>query len=315
MKNIRTVQLLLSAALLLGAFSCREKETVADDLVIPGLGGTEEVANDLDKWLYENFTVPYNIEVVYRWDAAQMYSNIAESRLVPVEYELVQPMMAVIRDVWFEPFFQASGSKDFLCRLAPKKVVLVGSPEYQGGSIKLGQAEGGRKILLMNVNTFDARNEAQVKSFLHVILHEFGHIMHQTVMFDKTFQDISAGFYDSTGWKNYDVGKPNDNQPESYQRGFTRNYGMNNKDDDFVELFSMVLVYGKDWFDNVVCTTAQKSQITDAYGALTQKLSMVESYMQQTWGIEMFDDEMGNKGLETCVQEAIAKVLATPPTE
>lgn len=315
MKKIRIVYVLLSAVLLLGAFSCREKETIADDLVIPGLGGTEETANELDKWLYENFTLPYNIEVVYRWDAAQMYSNITTSRLVPVEFDLVQPMMAVIRDVWFDPFFQAAGSKDFLCRLAPKKVVLVGSPEYQGGSIKLGQAEGGRKILLMNVNTFDAQNEEQVRSFLHVILHEFGHIMHQTIMFDKSFQDISAGFYDSSGWKNYDVGKPNYNNPEAFQRGFTRNYGMNNKDDDFVEVFSMVLVYGKDWFDNVVCATAQQSTITDAYGALTQKLALVESYMRDTWGIEMFDDEMGNKGLETYVQEAIATVLATPLTE
>ena len=69
---------------------------------------------------------------------------------------------------------------------------------------------------------------------------------------------------------------------------------MNNKDDDFVEVFSMVLVYGKDWFDNVVCATAQQSTITDAYGALTQKLALVESYMRDTWGIEMFDDEMGN---------------------
>ncbi len=112
--------LLLCAALLLGAFSCREKETIADDLVIPGLGGTEEIANELDQWLYENFTVPYNIEVIYRWDAAQMYSNITTSRLVPVEYGLVKPMLAAIRDVWFEPFFQASGGKDFLCWLAPK---------------------------------------------------------------------------------------------------------------------------------------------------------------------------------------------------
>lgn len=312
---MRIAQLLLSAVLLLGVCSCREKETIADDLVIPGLGGTEEIANELDQWLYENFTQPYNIEVVYRWDAAQMYSNISDTRLVPVMYDLVQPMMAVIRDVWFDPFVQASGNKDFLCRLAPKKVVLVGSPEYQSGSIKLGEAEGGRKILLMNVNNFDPEDEAQVKSFLHVILHEFGHIMHQTVMFDKTFQDISAGFYDSTGWKNYDVGKPNDNQPQSYQLGFTRNYAMNNKDDDFVEVFSMVLVYGKTWFDQVVCASAQNSTITDAYGALTQKLSMVESYMQDTWGIAMFDDEMGNKGLETYVQEAIATVLATPPTE
>ena len=74
--------------------------------------------------------------------------------------------------------------------MSPKKVVLVGSPEYQNGSIKLGQAEGARKILLLNANNFDPTDEAGLKQALHTIMHEFAHILHQTAMFDKTYQDI-----------------------------------------------------------------------------------------------------------------------------
>ena len=156
---------LFGATLLLGG--CREEEKIADDLYIPGLGGEKYAENELDKWLYQNYTLPYNIDVVYRWDAAQAYSSLSEVQLVPVEFDAVQPMMAALRDVWFVPYIQATGnSQDFLKEVAPMKIVLVGSPEYQNGSYKLGQAEGGRKILLLNVNNFDASDENELKESL-----------------------------------------------------------------------------------------------------------------------------------------------------
>ena len=122
---------LFGATLLLGG--CREEEKIADDLYIPGLGGEEYAENELDKWLYQNYTLPYNIDVVYRWDAAQAYSSLSEVQLVPVEFDAVQPMMAALRDVWFEPYIQATGnSQDFLKEVAPKKIVLVGSEGVSG---------------------------------------------------------------------------------------------------------------------------------------------------------------------------------------
>ena len=58
MKKTKILYGVLLLGLALGTLSCREKETIADDIVIPGLGGTEEAAKELDKWLYENFTEP-----------------------------------------------------------------------------------------------------------------------------------------------------------------------------------------------------------------------------------------------------------------
>ena len=318
MKTNKLLYSVLALCFALGTTSCREVEKIDPNIDIPGLGGTEEIENELDIWLKENFTSPYNIEVVYRWDAAQMYTSLASSRLVPVEYDIVKPMMAAIRDVWFEPYNKVAGPT-FMKMLSPKKVVLVGSPEYQFGAIKLGQAEGGNKILLLNANNFDATNEADLKQMLHTIMHEFGHILHQTVMFDKSFQDISAGYYDAPGWKEFDRGNyRNDYNPESWALGFVRNYGMNNKDDDFVEILSMILVYGKKWFDEQVCEVAKNSTTNpDAYADLQAKLAIVESYMQSVWNVRMFDDptDPSKKGLETYVQQAVARVIETPPTE
>lgn len=297
---------LFGATLLLGG--CREEEKIADDLYIPGLGGEKYAENELDKWLYQNYTLPYNIDVVYRWDAAQAYSSLSEVQLVPVEFDAVQPMMAALRDVWFEPYIQATGnSQDFLN--APKKIVLVGSPEYQNGSYKLGQAEGGRKILLLNVNNFDASDENELKESLHTIVHEFTHILHQTKLFDKKYQEISTGRYNS----NWTLLK----DPEARRLGFITSYAMLNKDEDFAEMVSGILVFGYDWFKDTVLAEAEKStENPNAKADLEAKLAIVESYFKETWNIEFFDNETsGEKGLETYFREAIEKVVSNPPTK
>lgn len=298
---------LFGATLLLGG--CREEEKIADDLYIPGLGGEEYAENELDKWLYQNYTLPYNIDVVYRWDAAQASSSLSEV-LVPVEFDAVQPMMAALRDVWFEPYIQATGnSQDFLKEVAPKKIVLVGSPEYQNGSYKLGQAEGGRKILLLNVNNFDASDENELKESLHTIVHEFTHILHQTKLFDKKYQEISTGRYNS----NWTLLK----DPEARRLGFITSYAMLNKDEDFAEMVSGILVFSYDWFKDTVLAEAEKStENPNAKADLEAKLAIVESYFKETWNIEFFDNETsGEKGLETYFREAIEKVVSNPPTK
>ena len=294
---------LFGATLLLGG--CREEEKIADDLYIPGLGGEKYAENELDKWLYQNYTLPYNI-----WDAAQAYSSLSEVQLVPVEFDAVQPMMAALRDVWFEPYIQATGnSQDFLKEVAPKKIVLVGSPEYQNGSYKLGQAEGGRKILLLNVNNFDASDENELKESLHTIVHEFTHILHQTKLFDKKYQEISTGRYNS----NWTLLK----DPEARRLGFITSYAMLNKDEDFAEMVSGILVFGYDWFKDTVLAEAEKStENPNAKADLEAKLAIVESYFKETWNIEFFDNETsGEKGLETYFREAIEKVVSNPPTK
>ena len=298
---------LFGATLLLGG--CREEEKIADDLYIPGLG-EKYAENELDKWLYQNYTLPYNIDVVYRWDAAQAYSSLSEVQLVPVEFDAVQPMMAALRDVWFEPYIQATGnSQDFLKEVAPKKIVLVGSPEYQNGSYKLGQAEGGCKILFLNVNNFDASDENELKESLHTIVHEFTHILHQTKLFDKKYQEISTGRYNSN-WTLL-------NDSEARHLGFITNYAMLNKDEDFAEMVSGILVFGYDWFKDTVLAEAEKSiENPNAKADLEAKLAIVESYFKETWNIEFFDNETsGEKGLETYFREAIEKVVSNPPTK
>ena len=202
MKNMRIALLLMAVGLM--SVSC-EEEKLDTSMRIPGLGGEEYIPNEIDEWLYDNFTAPYNIEVIYRWDASQVQSSWLRP-IVPVEEDSVVTFMTAIRDVRFEPYERAVGDV-FLKKMTPKQVVLGGSGEYQFGAIKLGQAEGGLKILLLNVNNFDRSTDisdpeqetwpegattASVSSCIRSST-EFAHILHQTTMFDKTYESISAG--------------------------------------------------------------------------------------------------------------------------
>ena len=304
MKTLRHIQFCLFALLAGAAFTaCNEEDPIDPNADIPGLGGEETVQTETDRWLYENYVVPFNIDVEYKWDATDMMPSI-DKQLVPVDEELVIPFMQVMYDVWFSPYEQTAGL-DFVKEITPKKVVLVGSPEYEFGAIKLGQAEGGRKILLLNVNGFDPSDAANVKEFLHTIEHEFAHILHQTVLFDKNYEKISAGNYLPSGWTSV-------SDSEARQLGFITPYAMSGKDEDFVEMISVIMVYGREWYDDMVQKTCfQNGKLVNetAYDAFTRKEAIVVDYMKNVWGIEFYDTA-GEKGLVTCVQEAIAQVVA-----
>ena len=264
MKTLRHIQFCLFALLAGAAFTaCNEEDPIDPNADIPGLGGEKTVQTETDRWLYENYVVPFNIDVEYKWDATDMMPSI-DKQLVPVDEELVIPFMQVMYDVWFSPYEQTAGL-DFVKEITPKKVVLVGSPEYEFGAIKLGQAEGGRKILLLNVNGFDPSDAANVKEFLHTIEHEFAHILHQTVLFDKNYEKISAGNYLPSGWTSV-------SDSEARQLGFITPYAMSGKDEDFVEMISMIMVYGREWYEETVLTEDDRRGPVAAEGADRDRL-------------------------------------------
>lgn len=73
----------IAAALML--WGCSEDKFVPDQY-LNGLGGDEYVLNEIDEWIIDNYTRPYNMEVKYRWDQSELDLN---RTLVPIKEELV----------------------------------------------------------------------------------------------------------------------------------------------------------------------------------------------------------------------------------
>jgi substrate import-associated zinc metallohydrolase lipoprotein len=285
---MHTLKISLFICLLAIFCSCSKDEPGnVDD--IPGLGGDEWEPGPIDIWIRDSLTTPYNITAKYKWDQGELDFN---RTLVPPKEEKIIPVLSAIRKVWIDNYVAVAGEL-FMKQYSPKFFVLVGSASYNpDGTITLGTAEGGRRILLYVLNEFRIKSmpgyvpqdSLNVKEMFHTIEHEFAHILHQTILYPPEFKRISVGMYTSN-WNNVsDAGARAD--------GFVTAYAMAAPDEDFVEMISMMLVEGRGGFDAIVnsITGTSPNGITaaEARSRLRQKETFVVNYFKDTWNIDFY---------------------------
>jgi len=274
---IKLFFLLLSVGFL-GA--CTKEDDISE-VELLGLGGETWVKGPIDTWLDQNYLDPYNIEVKYRFDR---YEVALDKVLTPVREDKVILVMESIKKTWIEPYEQQAGA-NFIKTLSPKQFVLVGSPEYNSnGTITLGTAEGGRKVVLYKLNDFDKKNKAEVKEMLHTIHHEFGHILHQTIMYPTEFKNITTSY--TASWNDFSL-------TDARSRGYITEYARASPDEDFVEMISIMLIEGRTGFNASV-----NSAPASAQALLRQKEALVVRYFKEAWNIDFYS-------LQTKTQTAI----------
>ncbi|MDB5246541.1 MAG: hypothetical protein JWQ40_935 [Segetibacter sp.] len=304
MKIIKLSFLVLPLALF--ASSCKKEEALGPIDNIPGLGGDTWASTSTDRWIHSNLTLPFNIGVKYKWDQSELQSDM-DKTLVPPKEEKIIPVMDAIKKAWIDPYIAEAGLP-FFKKISPKFFVLEGSPAYQSGAIKLGTAEGGRKVVLYNINGFRIKgmpgytpgDTATVIEMFHVIQHEFAHILDQNIKVPIEFSASSARSYTSD-WLNV-------TEQDALDEGFITQYSISGKADDWAEMVSMMLVYGKPWFDQLVNsinytgTTASGTTAAEAKARLRQKEASVVAYFKQAWNMDFYS-------LQTRTKTAINSLL------
>jgi substrate import-associated zinc metallohydrolase lipoprotein len=269
-------------------FSCRKEDPlVVDD--ISGLGGDTWTQTALDKWLYDTLVVPFNIATKYKWDQSELDLN---KSIVPPKEEKVIPVMQSVKRVWMEPYI-LQGGELFFKRYSPKLFVLAGSANWNmDGSITLGTAEGGRKIVLYLLNDFKNKtmpgyvpaDSVVPKQMFHVIHHEFTHILDQTIRRPVEFDNVTKGFY-TADWINTD-------DYSARQDGYVTAYALSSPTEDFAEMASIMLIEGRSGFDAIVNsitgTSVRGTTAAEAKAKLRQKESLVVNYFKQAWNIDFY---------------------------
>ncbi len=263
--------------------SCSKEEDLS--AIVEGLGGEKFNKLPIDDWLFQNFTKPFNIDVKYRWDPFEVP---LDRTLVPPLVSKVQPTMEAVKKIWIDPYIKVAG-EDFIKRFCPKQYVLVGSANWNtDGTIVLGTAEGGRKVILYQINNFDKKNVPVVKEMLHTIHHEFAHILHQNILYPIAYKQITPGTYTSN-WYNI-------SEEEALNFGYVTSYSMLNPDEDFVEMVATLLVDGQAVFNARLATLKTNPGAKDA---LIKKQQMVIDYFLKTYNINF-------KTLQNITQTEIA---------
>jgi substrate import-associated zinc metallohydrolase lipoprotein len=270
--------------------NCKKSENLGSVDDIPGLGGDVWDKGPIDNWIYSNLTKPFNISVKYKWDQFELQLN---KNLVPPKEEKIVPVMEAVKKVWIDTYIAEAGEV-FMKTYCPKFFVLCGSASWNtDGTITLGTAEGGRKIVLYVLNDFRtkampdyrASDSMGIKQMFHTIEHEFGHILHQNVLYPDDYKRITPGFY-TANWNNV-----SDNAAR--RDGFVTAYAMSAPDEDFVEMISIMLTEGRAGFDKIVNSIpagSSQNGITqaDAKAKLRKKEAMVVAYYKDVWGMDFY---------------------------
>lgn len=270
--------------------SCRKEDALGNVDNIPGLGGDTWVQGPIDKWIADNLTTPFNIEVKYKWD--QFALGQLDKNVVPIKEPIVIPLLSALKRVWLNTYIAEIGN-DFIKANCPKFFVLAGSAAYNlDGTALLGQAGGGRQIFLLQLNYF--RNKTMPgynlsdtvvqKEAFHTVEHEFAHIFDQLKQRPYAFDKINQGLY-SSDWINVD-------DDEAKRDGFITAYASSVAAEDFAEMVSLMLIEGKSGFDRIVngitSTSVRGTTPQEAQARLRQKEAAIVDYFRKTWNIDFY---------------------------
>jgi len=242
MKKIFNI--LMATALVLVVASCGKNDEFTESIFDTNKGTVDsDVATaPFDKWLYENFVVPYNTEIQYKFNFPA--SNL-EFQLAPADYKKSQLLAYFIKYLFYD-VYNKYGGEDFMKKYGPRIFHFIGSPAYAPttGTRTLGYASAGVKITLINVNSMkvwtpadpytpadiDMMNEEQ----FHTMHHEFSHILHQTKTYPTAYGLITAGSYDPRDWQKRD-------SVLAHSLGYVTHYASNATYEDFVEVLSCTI--------------------------------------------------------------------------
>lgn len=270
--------LLLVAALCMGSMamvSCSSNddftETIFDTHDYPL--DRAAITFPLDTFLKVNFQEPYNLRYLYRM---QDIGSDLQKNLVPADYDKAVDLAVLSKYLWFDVYASLAGEKEvFLKKYSPRIIHLIGSPSYNPttGSETLGFAEGGLKITLQKVNSFNVNDIDNANEYFFVTMHhEFSHILDQTYSRPTAFNVISNGSYDATDWTSK-------KDSVALSQGFVSPYASSQAREDWAEVMSRYITRDSlTWEANLNTASYDWEEIDALPETLMGKFDDLESY-------------------------------------
>ncbi len=252
--------------------SCSEDDLNAESVITID----KKQANEFDKWLTANFVNPYNLEFKYRYEYKETDANYYT---IPAELNQAIEMAHLVKYLCLESYDEVAGI-DFTRNYFPKMIFTIGEWEYRNnGTIILGTAESGKKILLTGVNyldTYKSSPAALNHYYFKTIHHEFTHILNQTKEYSAEFKLITGNSYVADSWSKepFNVGY--------LERGFISAYAQHSDTEDFAEMMSLYVTNSKEQWDEWMAEAGENGA-----PLLQAKLDIVKRYMKDSWGIDM----------------------------
>ena len=249
--------------------------------------------NAFDYWLESNFLRPYNIEFMYRYSLNESDKGFYT---VPADIDAAIIYAHLVKYLCIDTYDEIAGI-DFTRAYFPKMFFLIGTWEYRNnGSIVLGTAEAGKKIMLSGVNflpdIFEQYSDEELANeindyYIKTIHHEFTHILNQTKSFSESYGQVTSTTY---------VGDACFDTDEYWRgRGYITAYAQSSPGEDFAEMLSEYITHDEAWWQEQISaasreTTEVRKEFPDAGagdGYLNAKLDIIRTYMDDAWDIDI----------------------------
>lgn len=256
MKNYTTHLLKFLCACFLIAFSSCQKEEANTTFTPPQKD--EKKAHPNDVYLKQNMFSKYGTAVRWRWDDRFIRST---QNATPIRAEHVVPVTKIVEYLWIGAYESVGpAGEKFIKTLFPPELQYIGSYIFrEDGTRLLGYAEGGARISLLNLNSYDLTDRDWMTNpgggVLATVHHEFSHIVHQNHNLPPGFNTISDQYL-GAGWSNGVSLK------DAIKMGMVRNYGTMNEFEDFCEIISHFLTLPKKDFEAAFINQADCSKLT-----------------------------------------------------
>lgn len=322
MRTPYSLLLVLGLALGLGLFaSCRQ---VDDELSSTSVLRSSSRQTDLDRYIEQEITKPYNIELYYRYREFEIDRSWVTS---PAPEANSLQFANVLKYLFLEPYTEVMGI-DFVRRFSPQALVLNGTLGYNPPPSKTNTRAftvNGVKIVFMNINAFnfptqrsyfdqvdslarllptdpsvqtqydtlkawvESENQYYLDllrtSYLRTLFHESAHTFHQRKEITTDFDKISSLDYRQADW----VGGWTREGKNSLQYGFITNYASQEPHEDFAELFGNYIILTPSEWEARLTTADVTPEGRPASGKaiIEKKLALLRTYMQEEWGLSI----------------------------
>lgn len=239
--------------------------------------------NEFDNWIYDNYVSPYNIQLDYKFN---FMDTEFDYHLTPPDFNKAGSFSQMIKYCWLEAYDEVAGI-EFMKGTAPRQISLIGSQALTSGATgvtsTLGTAVGGTRIILYSINNLEDYTAASVMGYMHILHHEFSHILDQKIKIDPSFRQISEEWYLGDSWLDAETLLPDNGN--YYKVGFVTPYSTRNEDEDYAEIYSKYLTLSDaEWNAMIVRGNADGA---DGGAKIEKKLALVKEYILESWGFDL----------------------------
>ena len=148
------IRSIILSMLLLLFFQCATEDS--NSQYVPP--STTEITHANDQYLYDSNGVSlferYGTATRWRWNDNFISPT---QRATPIDADFVIPVAKLVDYLWVGPYASTgSNAVNFIKELFPAELVFIGSYIFNDdGTVLLGYAEGGARVTLLNLNSFD----------------------------------------------------------------------------------------------------------------------------------------------------------------